>query len=825
MFQMKWVWKNLEGCRKRYVFALCSTVLISMMALVNSVLTAQIMDTVFTPVQQGGSVTPALWSRLVFLVSLLIGFTLFRTSFHYLSIITYETCSQKLLFKLRRELYANMQAQDSSFFSKNRTGDLMTRLTGDLDMVRHTVCYVIRMLIDCVVLFLTTAVTFLAVDWLFALSMLAVTPVIFLLTKAFAKRVHPLYVDLRERLSRLNTAAQENIAGNRVVKAFAREDYEIARFDEKNEDYKQANLKATLLWLKFSPYIDGLSQALSIAVLLVGGTFLIIGRISVGTFALFNSLCWTLTNPMRTLGMLINDLQRFFASASKVIELYYARSTITTRADAVNKAERVAGAVSFDHVDLKLNGAEVLRDITLTGDLDMVRHTVCYVIRMLIDCVVLFLTTAVTFLAVDWLFALSMLAVTPVIFLLTKAFAKRVHPLYVDLRERLSRLNTAAQENIAGNRVVKAFAREDYEIARFDEKNEDYKQANLKATLLWLKFSPYIDGLSQALSIAVLLVGGTFLIIGRISVGTFALFNSLCWTLTNPMRTLGMLINDLQRFFASASKVIELYYARSTITTRADAVNKAERVAGAVSFDHVDLKLNGAEVLRDITLDIKPGETVAIMGPTGSGKTSLVSLIPRFADVSKGRLCVDGVPVGLYDLHKLRSSIGIATQDVFLFSDSVDGNIAYGNPDLSEEDVQRFAKIACVDFAGKLPEGFDTVIGERGTGLSGGQKQRIALARALAVRPSILILDDTTSAVDMETEKYIQEQLSSLDFACTKIIVAQRISTTKRADRIVILDKGRIADIGTHEELIARPGYYREVYELQNGITKEGGAA
>ena len=588
MFQMKWVWKNLEGCRKRYVFALCSTVLISMMALVNSLLTAQIMDTVFTPVQQGGSVTPALWRHLVFLVSLLIGFTLFRTSFNYLSIITYETCSQKLLFKLRRELYANMQAQDASFFSKNRTGDLMTRLTGDLDMVRHTVCYVVRMLIDCVVLFLTTTITFLAVDWLFALSMLAVTPIIFILTKAFAKRVHPLYVDLRERLSRLNTAAQENISGNRVVKAFAREDYEIERFDEKNRDYKEANLKASLLWLKFSPYIDGLSQALSIAVLLVGGTFLIIGRISVGTFALFNSLCWTLTNPMRTLGMLINDLQRFFASASKVIELYYARSTIVTRADAVKK-----------------------------------------------------------------------------------------------------------------------------------------------------------EG----------------------------------------------------------------------------------RMAGAVSFDHVNLKLNGAEVLHDINLDIKPGETIAIMGPTGAGKTSLISLIPRFSDVSAGKLCIDGVPVGMYDLRELRGSIGIATQDVFLFSDSVDGNIAYGNPDLSEEDVQRFAKIACVDFAGKLPEGFDTVIGERGTGLSGGQKQRIALARALAVRPSILILDDTTSAVDMETEKYIQEQLANLDFACTKIIVAQRISTTKRADRIVILDKGRVADVGTHEELIARPGYYREVYELQNGITGEGGVA
>lgn len=582
MFQLRWVWARLKSCRVRYILALCSTALLAVASLGNSVITAQIMDTVFSPLAETGVVTEQDIHRLAVLVAILIGWTLLRTGCGYLSVMTYENCSQTVIFELRRDLYKNMQEQDQGFFSKNRTGDLMTRLTGDLDMVRHTLTYVIRMLIECTVLFLTTTVTFLITDWQFALCMLAVSPLIFAITLMFSNKVHPLYVNLREKLSRLNTAAQENISGNRVVKAFAREDYEIARFDEKNREYKEANKTASLMWLKYSPYIDTLSQSLSIAVLLVGGVFLIKGRITIGTFTLFNSLSWTLTNPMRTLGMHLNDLQRFFASSSKIIELYYAKSTITSRSDA-------------------------------------------------------------------------------------------------------------------------------------------YKPT--------------------------------------------------------------------------------------------------ERVKGEIDFENVGLKLHGTTVLSDINLHIKPGETVAIMGPTGSGKTSLVNLIPRFSDVNTGSVKVDGVPVNRYDLHALRSSVGIATQDVFLFSDTVDGNIAYGDTSLSEDDVKRYAVMADVDgFAQKLTDGYDTIIGERGTGLSGGQKQRIALARALAVQPSVLILDDTTSAVDLETEKYIQDQLASLEFPCTKIIVAQRISTTKRADKVVVLEDGKITEIGTHEELSQKPGYYREVFLLQNGM-------
>ena len=452
----------------------------------------------------------------------------------------------------------------------------------------------------------------------------------------------------------------------------------------------------------------------------------------------------------------------------------------------------------------------------MSGDLDMIRHSIAWIIKTIVECLVLFTASNAFFFALDPLMAVCLLALTPIIFIITFAFRKKVGPLYVDLRDRLSEMNTGAEENISGNRVIKAFAREDFEIKRFDKMNRDYSEANKKAALTWLKFYPAIEITAQALSVVQLVVGGIFVITGRITIGQFTAFSGLIWTLSNPMRTVGSIINDLQRFTASANKIIEIYYGRPKIVDRADAVDIKDRLKGEIEFKDVSFSYGKHKVLNDISFKINPGETVAIMGETGSGKTTLVELISRMYDPESGEVLVDGHNVRMMKLEQLRSNIGMATQDVLLFSDTIDGNIAFGSSDMPEEDVYKYAKDADADgFIRKMPDGYDTIVGERGVGLSGGQKQRIALARALAVKPSILILDDTTSAVDLETEKNIQNALANLDFPCTKIIIAQRISSAKKADKIIILKCGKIAEMGTHDQLIASGGYYREVYDLQ----------
>ncbi len=458
----------------------------------------------------------------------------------------------------------------------------------------------------------------------------------------------------------------------------------------------------------------------------------------------------------------------------------------------------------------------------MTGDLEMVRHSLAWIIRTIIESVTVFAVALIYFFSIDVELTLWMLILAPPLFIVAFLFAKRVRPMYVDLRERLSQLNTTTQENISGNRVVKAFAREEYEIEKFQEKNINYSTANKKAALVWLDYFPYLETIAQGFVVILILVGGLFVMNGRITFGEFAAFNGLIWAISNPMRNIGIIINDIQRFFASLAKIMEVYYAKPNIVNEHNAVNKS-RYSGRVQFDHVTFKYDNTTVLHDVSFTVEPGETVAIMGPTGSGKTTIIKLIPRFYDVAEGRVLVDGVDVRELELDELRGNIGIATQDVLLFSDTIDGNIAYGDPDLPEEETFKNARLAAAhDFIVKMPEGYDTIIGERGVGLSGGQKQRIALARALAVRRPILILDDTTSAVDLETEEHIQKSLRELDHPCTKIIIAQRVSTTAQADRILIVDGGRIIEEGTHAELLAKRGYYYEVFMLQNeGIERQ----
>lgn len=456
----------------------------------------------------------------------------------------------------------------------------------------------------------------------------------------------------------------------------------------------------------------------------------------------------------------------------------------------------------------------------VTGDLDAVRHMIAWVIRAIVEAIALLGATAAYFFYMDWRLALSILAISPFIMVVIVLFRNKVKPRHRALREKLSHLNTAAQENISGNRVVKAFAREDYEIEKFDERSKDFAKTNKLTAMTWLEFFPYIETFANLMPIVLLVVGGIFIMNGSLTMGEYVAFSGLIWAVQNPMRMLGNIMNEFQRFSAASDKVMEIYYSEPHIVDREDAVDLPERFKGKVEFKNVSFQYDDGilPVLHDISFVANPGETIAIMGETGCGKTSLIQLIPRFYEPTNGQVLVDDIDVNTMKLTQLRHNIGLATQDVLLYSDTIDGNIAYGDSSLTKEEVEKFAKYsAAAKFITRMPEGYDTIVGERGVGLSGGQKQRISLARALAVKPAILILDDTTSAVDMETEKQIQHSLNELDFPCTKIIIAQRISTTKFADKILIIQDGRITESGTHEELVAKKGYYYNLVQLQTG--------
>jgi len=452
-----------------------------------------------------------------------------------------------------------------------------------------------------------------------------------------------------------------------------------------------------------------------------------------------------------------------------------------------------------------------------TGDMDAVRHMVSHVIYFSFENILVFLMALVMIFSVNVKMALCMLIVLPFTLAVTLSQRRHIKPAFDRVRDCFSSLNAFAQETIAGNRVVKAFAKEDYELEKFDRENDGYRDGQLNAASIWMKYIPMFEILSQCLTIILMIMGGFMVIDGEMTIGNMVTVNGYLWMLNSPLRQAGWIINDLQRFLTAIEKIYKVYTTEPDIKQPEHVVEK-RKLKGSVTFDHVNYYTNDDTVLKDISFHVEPGQTVGIIGATGSGKSSLVNLICRFYDVNQGRVLVDDIDVRNLNLQTLRGNIGIAMQDVFLFSDTIEGNIAYGNPDCTFEQVQAAAKIANADeFIREMPEGYDTIIGERGVGLSGGQKQRISLARAILKDPSIIILDDTTSAIDMETESMIQNELKKISDERTVFIIAHRISSIIHADQILVLDNGRLVERGTHEQLLAKKGYYSTVFHHQYG--------
>lgn len=452
-----------------------------------------------------------------------------------------------------------------------------------------------------------------------------------------------------------------------------------------------------------------------------------------------------------------------------------------------------------------------------TGDMDAVRHMVSHVIYFSFENILVFLMALVMIFSVNVKMALCMLIVLPFTLAVTLSQRRHIKPAFDRVRDCFSSLNAFAQETIAGNRVVKAFAKEDYELEKFDRENDGYRDAQLNAASIWMKYIPMFEILSQCLTIILMIMGGFMVIDGEMTIGNMVTVNGYLWMLNSPLRQAGWIINDLQRFLTAIEKIYKVYTTEPDIKQPEHVVEK-RKLKGSVTFDHVNYYTNDDTVLKDISFHVEPGQTVGIIGATGSGKSSLINLICRFYDVNQGRVLVDDIDVRNLDLQTLRGNIGIAMQDVFLFSDTIEGNIDYGNPDCTFEQVQAAAKIANADeFIREMPEGYDTIIGERGVGLSGGQKQRISLARAILKDPSIIILDDTTSAIDMETESMIQNELKKISDERTVFIIAHRISSIIHADQILVLDNGRLVERGTHEQLLAKKGYYSTVFHHQYG--------
>ena len=453
----------------------------------------------------------------------------------------------------------------------------------------------------------------------------------------------------------------------------------------------------------------------------------------------------------------------------------------------------------------------------MTGDTDMLRHFIAWVVYNIIANISIFVFAIVYLYFINPILTLSMVIICPLIAYLTVKMSKDIAPTFHNVREAYSRLNSVVQENISGNRIVKAFSREAYEIEKFNLANDFYKQANMGIVGVTQKYLPRLDFLTNFLTVIMVFVGGLLVIYDQLSYGDLMVYNGMLWALNNPMRSAGPLINDTQRFIAASAKIRELLGTETKIKNR-DLLETTPRIKGDVEFQKVSFSFEDTDALKKVSFKIGAGQTIGIIGHTGSGKSTLINLLSRFYEPGSGRILIDGKDIKNIDIKKLRTSVSMAMQEVFLFSDTIRDNIRYGISNASPAQIQHIAAIAEADgFIKNMPQGYDTIVGERGVGLSGGQRQRIALARALIQNPSILVLDDTTSALDMETEIRIQQKLNANVEKPTTFIIAHRISSVKDADLIIVLEDGRIIEQGDHESLLSLKGEYAKVFETQLG--------
>lgn len=476
----------------------------------------------------------------------------------------------------------------------------------------------------------------------------------------------------------------------------------------------------------------------------------------------------------------------------------------------------------FSFYDKSQTGQLIAR---ATGDIDTLRRFYAFGMFNFVSSLVIFVAALTICLTKNWKLALLALSMMPAVGYSGVRFGKKVGPRFLELRQKFADVTTAIQENITGSRVIRTFSQEDYEIDKFSKQVHLLLKMRLRIARLWSSYFPFMDFLFMIGIILILWFGGWQIMTGELTLGEFIAFNMYLMMLMMPVRMLGFIINVSQEAIASGQRIFEILDTESEVAESSDA-KPLPPIKGHIKFENVSFGYETGDglVLKNLDLEVQPGETLALLGATGSGKSTVINLLPRFYDPTSGTIMIDGIDIRDVTLESLRKQISIVLQETYLFAAPLKDNISYGKTDATMDQIIAAAKAANIhDFIASLPEGYDTEVGERGVTLSGGQKQRVAIARALLMDPRILILDDSTSSVDTETEHLIQNALTTLLENRTAFVIAQRLSTIKRANKIVILDNGEIVEQGTHEELLEKGGIYAEIYDMQFRQQEEKG--